>query len=73
MIGTQVWGFSQDFVFSNETEEKFLKSKESKKTLSAEQIASELEVISREGLTNNTQIDLIAMAKERNEIKEIEQ
>lgn len=31
MIGTQVWGFSQNFVFSNETEEKFLQSKEQKK------------------------------------------
>ena len=71
MIGTQVWGFSQDFVFSNETEEKFLQSKESETILSAEQIGSELEVISREGIANKTQADLIAMLKEEKKQKGI--
>ena len=72
MIGTQVWGFSQDFVFSNETEEKFLKSRESEKTLSAGQIGSELEIISRESIVNKVQTDLIAMIAEKEESKEIE-
>lgn len=63
MIGTQVWGISQDFVFSNETEEKFMQSKENDKMLSAKQIGTELEVMSRKGIVDGIQVDLIAMAK----------
>lgn len=70
MIGTQVWGFSKDFVFSNETEEKFIKTEE---LLSKEQISSELEVISRKGLIDKTQTDLIAIAETKKSQKEIEQ
>ncbi len=70
MIGTQVWGFAQDFVFSNETEEKFLKSKENKMNLSAEQIGSELETISRKGLSDKVQSELISMIEEKEQKKE---
>lgn len=64
MIGTQVWGFSEDFVFSNETKEQLAKSPDVKVELSAKQIGSELEVISREGIVSETQADLIGMAIE---------
>lgn len=72
IIGTQVWGFAQDFVFSNETERKFLKSKENEMNLSAEQIGSKLETISRKGLTDKVQVDLISMIEEKDKTKEIE-
>lgn len=71
LIGTQVWGFSQNFVFLNETEEKFLKSKENQITLSSEEISSELEILSRESLVEKVQADLIAIA-EKKELREIE-
>ena len=73
MIGTQVWGFAQDFVFSNETERTFLNSKENGILLSSEQIGYELAEISREGLTDSVQADLITMAEEKDKSKEIEQ
>ena len=69
MIGTQVWGFAQDFIFSNETERTFFKSKENGMLLSSEQIGSELEEISREGLTNSVQTDLISMVEEKDKAK----
>ena len=59
MIGTQVWGLSQDLVFSNETERTFFNSKESRILLSSEQIGSELAEISRKALTDSIQADLI--------------
>ena len=37
MIGTQIWGFSKDFVFSVETEEKFLAAKESETKIPADE------------------------------------
>lgn len=67
MIGTQVWGFAQDFVFSSETEKNFLKSKEM--NLSAEQIGSELEKISRKGLVDEVQANLISMVEEKEQNK----
>lgn len=73
MIGTQVWGFAQDFVFSNETERTFLKPKENGMLLSSEQIGSELAEISREGLTDSVQADLITMVEEKDKSKEIEE
>ena len=73
MIGTQVWGFSQDFVFSNETERTLLKSKENEVFLSSEQIGSELGEISRKRLTDSVQADLIRMVEEKEKSKEIEQ
>lgn len=73
MIGIHVWGFAQDFVFSNETERTFLNSKENKILLSSEQIGSELGEISREGLANSVQADLITMVEEKYKPKEIEQ
>ena len=72
MIGTQVWGFALDFVFSNETERTFLNSKENVILLSSEQIGSELEEISRKGLTDSVQADLISMVKEKDKQNEIE-
>ncbi len=53
MIGTQVWGFAQDLLFSNETEDRFLGKEEKEEALSAEQIGSELGRISREGLVTD--------------------
>lgn len=73
MIGTQVWGFAQDFVFSNETERTFLNSKENGILLSSEQIGYELTEISREGLTDSVQADLITMVEEKDKSKEIKQ
>lgn len=73
MIGTQVWGFAQDFVFSSETERTFLNSKENGILLSSEQIGYELAEISREGLTDSVQADLITMVEEKDKSKEIEQ
>ena len=73
MIGTQVWGFAQDFVFSNKTERAYLNSKENGTLLSSKQIGSELAKISREGLTNSVQTVLITMVKEKDKSKEIEQ
>ena len=73
MIGTQVWGFSQDFVFSNETERTFLNSKENEILLSSEKIGSQLGEISRKGLTDSVQADLISMVVEKDKSKEIEQ
>lgn len=71
MIGTQVWGFAQDFNFSNETEKIFLKSKDGEIHLSSEQIGSELETISRKGLIDEVQADLISMLEEKDRTKEI--
>ena len=73
MIGTQVWGFAQDFVFSSETERTFLNSKKDGILLSSEQIGSELTEISRKGLTDMVQLELNTMAGEKDELKEIEQ
>lgn len=61
-IGTEVWGFSKDIVFSNETEERFLTNKD---ILSATQINSELEEISRNGLVRETQTYLINISREK--------
>ena len=68
MIGTQVWGFSQDLVFSNETEERFLK--EFEKLFTAKEIDADLYVISREGLTLDVEeaiIDIANGAKEKSD------
>lgn len=73
MIGTQVWGFAQDFVFSNETERTFSRPKENGILLSSKQIGSELAEISREGLTDSVQADLVSMVEEKDKSKEIEQ
>lgn len=72
MIGTKVWGFSDDFVFSNETQNKYLKANEKEDGLSAKQIGSELEQISRTGLTDKVQADLISMVEEKDETKDID-
>ena len=40
MIGTQVWGLAQDFIFSNETENKFLKSKDGEQNSSKKEETS---------------------------------
>ena len=70
-IGIEVWGFSKDFIFSNETEERFLTNKN---MLSATQINSELEEISRDGLINETQTYLITIAREKEkQIDDLEQ
>lgn len=61
-IGTEVWGFSKDFVFSNETEERFL---DGTHMFSASQIGSELGESLRTGLVNQTQSYLISMAEEK--------
>lgn len=68
MIGTQVWGFSQDLVFSNETEERFLK--EFEKLFTAKEINADLCAISREGLTLDVEeaiIDIANGAKEKSD------
>lgn len=72
IIGTQVWGFSQDFVFSNETEEKIFRTEKSERKLSANQIGLELETTLRKGMINKTEGDLIAMT-EKKEQREVEQ
>lgn len=61
-IGTEVWGFSRDFVFSNATEEKYLNNRS---MLSAEEIKFEIEKIARAGLVNEEQIQLISLAEEK--------
>lgn len=73
MIGTQVWGFSQDFIFSNETEEKILGAEKSEKKLSANQIGLELESTLRKGMINKIEGDLIAITEEKKEQREVEQ
>lgn len=70
IIGTQVWGFSQDFIFTNETEERFLKEKKNEKELSEDEIATELEIISRKGIVMSVQSDLIEMQEEKEEKEE---
>lgn len=62
IIGTQVWGFSQDLVFSNETEERFLATREPARILSAEEIGTDLSKISNAGVTLAAELALINMA-----------
>jgi len=71
MIGTQVWGMSNDFIFSNETEKKLL-IEENVDFLSAEQIGTELEKISRTGLTDKVQTDFVSMAEVKEETNNLD-